>query len=216
MSVSSFADLRRSRTKPKADLPQRVAENVSVIWSSAQHLGMVEVCAEPHENQRNGVAMLGWLREDDQPRLLRALRDEHAVICKFRACDLYNVWDYVRPSGEWYPVQLPCQHCGCLFPEPNVVLQPGSSLSAGRSLMWSGLYSRLHLSRSGAPSMKTPMMNLNGILASARPLQICNSSKLRCACRVMCRQLHLQTSWNASAVCLAHSACKSRWNGLGL
>ena len=48
---------------------------------------------------------MDWRREDDQPRLLRAMRDEYAVFCHFRACDLYNVWDYVWPSGERYPAQ---------------------------------------------------------------------------------------------------------------
>ena len=89
-----------------------------------------------HRKEDDGSFTIDWQREDDQPRLLRALRDEYAVICHFRACDLYNAWDYVCPSGQRYPVHMPCQHCGYLFPGSNVVLQPGSSLSAGRSFVW--------------------------------------------------------------------------------
>ena len=33
---------------------------------------------------------------NDQPRLLKVLREEYAVFCDFKACDLHNVWKVCR------------------------------------------------------------------------------------------------------------------------
>ena len=70
LSVSSFADLRRSRTGPKADQPQMVAENVSVIriWGALHMSRFLQ--RQQHLDEKNVAARgLGAL----MPCLLLAL-----------------------------------------------------------------------------------------------------------------------------------------------
>ena len=96
---------------------KRPGPDGKVVWAPPSALRRIDLIlvdeASQYDNKEwkrfaqsvDGSFTIDWQREDDQPRLLRALRDEYAVFCHFRACDLYNVWDYVWPSGERYPVQ---------------------------------------------------------------------------------------------------------------
>ena len=106
MGYNATSDATRSRMERLGMKPELAPELVEycgvdylIVWDFC-HRNPPFVCKSWQELLQGRVA---WhlvalkerycfhCREDDQPCWLRALRDEYAVICDFRACDLYNV-----------------------------------------------------------------------------------------------------------------------------